>query len=101
MESTFDQGKKVLAEKIKTLTAKFGKKFTIRLDGVPERYQRVYVDAIEGTASASKSIKAFCQMCRGYEKIPDDIRDCVDQMCPLWHRRPYQQKIPGSPIEIK
>ena len=60
------------------------------LKTVPQTYIKTMTAAFNGTASSNRTIKAQCLQCVGYERVA--IRDCTATLCPLWKRRPYQQK---------
>jgi hypothetical protein len=62
-----------------------------RLKRMPVSCQATYKAALAGRSRA-KGVKAFCQMCMGYERKL--VRNCTDLGCPLYPYRPYQTKDP-------
>ena len=61
-----------------------------KFEFVPLRYRLTYKRAIIGDLTAKRAVKAFCQGCQGYEQLPESVRDCTVQSCPLHAMRPYQ-----------
>ena len=51
-------------------------------------YENVIRDALAGTASPRRAIKAKCLECVGF--VRKDITDCTAKQCPLYAYRPYQ-----------
>lgn len=64
-----------------------------RLAEMPSKCRPLYRDVMEGRRSSPRrAIRAFCQMCVGWEDYAQGIRDCTDPACPLFRHRPYQGK---------
>jgi len=59
------------------------------VEGVPGRFQKTYLKALEGKAQSKEAIKAKCLECVGFEDAPSRIRTCTVSRCPLWRYRPY------------
>ena len=62
-----------------------------RLQEMPESCRRTYAKAIRGRSSAA-GIRAFCQMCIGWQGCSVGVRNCTDHACPLYPYRPYRDK---------
>ena len=61
-----------------------------RFKTIPNNCQVAYLRAMSGK-SARSAIKAFCQMCFGWETpVADSIRGCTDKACPLYLYRPFR-----------
>lgn len=60
-----------------------------RVSQMPKTAVRTYLRAMRGR-SMTGAIKAFCQMCLGWEDFRPGIRDCTDPACPLYPYRPYR-----------
>jgi len=58
---------------------------------MPQSCEATYLRAADGTGSPRNAIKAFCQMCMGWEGYQRAIRQCTDPACPLYPYRPYQE----------
>lgn len=56
---------------------------------MPFRSVRTYLKAMRGRSMAA-GVKAFCQMCMGWEDFRPGIRNCTDPACPLFAYRPYR-----------
>lgn len=60
-----------------------------RVSQMPKTCVRTYLRAMGGR-SMTGAIKAFCQMCMGWQDFRPGIRDCTDPACPLYPYRPYR-----------
>ena len=67
-------------------------KIETRLKGIPKFKRSIYLRSVSEGRSRSVNIKAFCQMCVGYDETRNSIRNCTDIACPLYQVRPYQEK---------
>jgi hypothetical protein len=56
---------------------------------LPVIYQKVALDAHNGTCSPRSAIKAKCLECVGYVRA--DITNCTAPTCALYQYRPYQK----------
>ena len=61
-----------------------------RVSQMPEVCRLTYLAGRKGD-SPSSAIKAFCQMCIGWENMVDNIQNCSDPACPLYPYRPYRE----------
>ena len=66
-----------------------GSKERARYNIAPETAKATYCKAVEGK-SKTAAIKAFCQMCMGWENMIYEITNCTDPACPLYKHRPYR-----------
>jgi hypothetical protein len=64
-------------------------------NGIPKLYRSGYERALSGKASPRQAIKAFCLECVGYER--NEITQCADTGCPLYHYRPFQKRLRHAP----
>ncbi len=55
---------------------------------MPETCLRTFFKALRGK-SREAGVKAFCQMCLGWEEYRKGINECTDMACPLYPYRPY------------
>jgi hypothetical protein len=61
-----------------------------RMAEMPKQYRNCYKNAMDGRHRAA-GIKAFCQMCVGWDKTTiSDIKNCTDPACPLFPYRGYK-----------
>ncbi|MEI7836727.1 MAG: hypothetical protein WCK05_10000 [Planctomycetota bacterium] len=60
-----------------------------RVAAMPETCRMTYLAGRKGD-SPTNAIKAFCQMCVGWQDMAENIRGCTDPACPLYANRPYQ-----------
>lgn len=60
-----------------------GSKERARYNIAPETAKATYRKAVEGK-SKTAAIKAFCQMCIGWENMIYEITNCTDPACPLY-----------------
>jgi hypothetical protein len=59
-----------------------------RLETMPCSCRNTYLRAMRGR-SRNAAIKAFCQMCVGWQHRRD-VTDCTDPACPLYPYRPFR-----------
>jgi hypothetical protein len=67
----------------------------------PERYRKVFTKALQGS-SLRAAVTAKCLECCAFERREsgiDRIKDCTSQACPLYPKRPYQQRSSTDPSE--
>lgn len=55
---------------------------------MPSPCLKTYIRAMRGK-SREAGLKAFCQMCLGWEEYRKGINECTDLACPLYPYRPY------------
>ena len=60
-----------------------------RLSEMPKLCRGAYLRAMSGGSRAA-GVKAFCEMCLGWEDLRAGISNCTDPACPLHPYRPYQ-----------
>lgn len=60
-----------------------------RVSQMPKTCVRTYLRAMRGR-SLTNGIRAFCQMCMGWDDFRAGVRDCTDPACPLYPYRPYR-----------
>ena len=72
----------------KALMAKMTEPQLKRLAKIPEHMKRVYARAVDGNSKAC-AIKAFCQMCVGWDEARKEVLLCAAYDCPLYPYRPY------------
>lgn len=56
---------------------------------VPKTCVRTYLTAMRGK-SKQAGIRAYCQMCLGWQDFRAGIQNCTDPSCPLYTYRPYR-----------
>jgi hypothetical protein len=54
---------------------------------VPESFRKLYDRCLTGKAGPRAAIKMQCAECVGYDR--DEVTNCTDKGCPLFHLRPY------------
>ena len=70
-----------------SLTTKQANRLATRGESVRSVFRKCFLNS----ANPRQAIKAFCLDCMGEDK--QAIGECGDRCCPLWHFRPYQQKV--------
>jgi hypothetical protein len=60
-----------------------------RLKEMPPNTKKAYCTAVLGKSRVA-GVKAFCQMCVGWDGYVDQIRECTGLSCPLYPYRPYK-----------
>ena len=65
-----------------------------RVSEMPPICVNAYLKAMRGRAPKA-AIKAFCEMCMGWEDRIVQISGCTDPACPLYPYRPYKNT-PGA-----
>jgi len=65
-----------------------------RLEKMPPTARTTYLRAMKG-GSRQTGIKAFCQMCFGWDHPRAEIPQCTDLACPLYPYRPYREPVSG------
>ncbi len=65
-------------------------KVLARLTQMPQGTRKTYLRAMGGKAPRS-AIRAFCQMCVGWERL--EIAACSDPACPLFPYRPASPSV--------
>ena len=60
-----------------------------RLKEMPPNAKKAYCAAVLGKSRVA-GVKAFCQMCVGWENYVEGIRECTGLACPLYPFRPYK-----------
>lgn len=63
-----------------------------RIDSVPQRYKRAYLEAITGEGGLANAIKAKCLECVNFEDVDSNIGDCQIRSCPINPYRPYRKQ---------
>ena len=61
-----------------------------RLNQIPEFRRGAYRRAMTGKSRPS-GVKAFCEMCMGWENVTEAVRGCTDPACPLFPYRPHRK----------
>lgn len=84
----------IMAELLNDLeSTKQGRQVEDRLEQMPVSRRATYTKAMRGRSRGS-AIRAFCQMCVGWQISVDgenQIEDCTDLGCPLYPYRPYRE----------
>jgi hypothetical protein len=60
-----------------------------RLKEIPSNAKKSYCTAVLGKSRVA-GVKAFCQMCVGWDGYVEHIRECSGLDCPLYPYRPYK-----------
>ncbi len=60
------------------------------VQGIPLKYQKLFLRAFHGKASPRQAIKAKCADCNGWEDVARRTRECTIRKCALWVYRPHQ-----------
>lgn len=77
-----------ISKAISRLDPSIGAKIRERGLEMPSFCVETYLKAMRGR-NPTIAIKAFCEMCFGWENRVEEIRECTDPACPLYPYRPY------------
>lgn len=75
-------------------------KLSLRIATIPQLYQNLFKRCAESHVAPRSRVKAFCQMCVGYQDVKNQVRNCTADLCPLYPIRPYQQKKSKKSVEV-
>ena len=79
---------KLLESRNLSLTGDDRAKVLRRVEEMPVSCRNTYLRALKGR-SRQTAIRAFCQMCVGWQHR-GDVKDCADPACPLYPYRPFR-----------
>ena len=60
-----------------------------RFKSIPVSFRRRYIKVLKGK-SRPLAVESFCCECMGWDKAPEEIKNCTSPACSLYLYRPYQ-----------